>query len=165
MLTINNNWRGNPERKPLDFNFFARRDLFVSGPEGFTIMDLDNIVRWHGPNFNTDSIGFFMIVERKTYPVNKNKTFDDIPFHEKMKLCLIDKMLTLGNYGFTIQRYKGCFLVWSDKKGFSISNEFQINGIDVTQEVLVDFYNARAFEHFKPFTDWIIPGLDESFKK
>lgn len=140
-MQANNKWLSKQQQPP-DFYFFGK--YFPSGQDGFTIMDIDGIVRWHGPNFKTDWLGFFLLHERKSGHIWKDKTLKDIPFHELIKLKIIHFALE-ERYR---ERYKGLYLVWSDRPGLGASDEFQINGINVSLQEIKDFYHAKLFHRF-----------------
>lgn len=141
-MNLNNQWRSDEKSKPLDFDFFGT--YLPSGKDGFTYMDVDGMIRWHGSNFNTDYLGYFILQERKTYSIWKNKTLKDIPFHEKIKYAILDYALTNA----WKERYKGIYLIWTNRENIEESYEFQINGIDVTKEELTQFYWAQCFDRF-----------------
>ena len=139
----NNHWRTDESKKPNDFDFFGIH--LPSGRDGFTYMDIDGMVRWHGPKFKTDDEGYYIFQERKTFEPWKNKTLKDIPWHEYKKYRLLDSDLKCS------ERYKGIYLIWSNNSGFELSNEFQINGIDITKNELIDFYWSRLFDRFPAY--------------
>lgn len=139
----NNHWRSNEIPEPNDYPFYGK--YLPSGHDGFTYMDLDGMIRWHGPNFNTDDIGYYMYQERKSNERWKNKTWKDIPVHQYAKYAIVDVQ---NSTGLLKERYVGLYLIWSDDHSLDTSNEFQINGIGVTKEDLINFYLARLFNRF-----------------
>ena len=143
---------------PPDYEFFDDRNFFVSGPEGFVMIDIDGSPRWHGPKFGTDSIGMYAKVERKCFERNKNKTFKNY----KVQYWTYGASDLVSSLSPLAWRDKGSYLIWSNEEGFKESTEYQINGIDVTVNDIIDFYNAKAFNRFprEPFHD-----VYEEYKK
>ena len=123
-MTVDEIFPGNPHIRNeahLDGSRCPIRDAFRDhcpwGRDGFTAEDMDGVVRFHGPNYNTDADGLFCFYEKKHGRAG-------LGWSKLRQMIMLDRMIRLSPEA---HRYLGFYIirVWQNGKSFSIDEEPQ----------------------------------------
>jgi hypothetical protein len=95
------------------------KDVMPPGPKGFTNEDLDSIMRWWGPKYNSDAVGKIALVEIKKKGVESSYS----------------KEMTFGFLDFALRtsalkhRYVGFYWIRWENIHWEVEQDFLVNGV------------------------------------
>lgn len=136
-------WRGPEELKDNRREYI--RDNMPKGGNGFIADDVDLVLRYWGPEHQTDGIGRIRIVELKV----ANGVFG---YSEKLTLGLLDKMCKTSSQS---DRYEGFFLIYSKSEEWQDIDTITVNGWDLTREQFDEW--AMNKRHIDPMEPQYVP--------
>lgn len=132
-------WRGTEERKDGRREYI--REKLPSGKCGFIADDLDLIIRYWGPEHQTDGEGRIRLVEFKV-------GFGQFGYSQRLTLGLLDRMCKTSDYA---DRYEGFFLIYSESENWHDVDKISVNGWHLSHEEFNEWIlNKRHIDPVEP---------------